>query len=131
MIEYENNIVNESIENMYVILPNGDVYRFIGTDENVKADGINLNGAIVTHNHPKNKTHFSLSNLDRMDFNSNNISRYRGIDYKYKYELNRNENFKEAMPSLDSYIEDPELHVENIIYSYQQNLGYRRWNNAK
>lgn len=131
LIEYENNIVNESVENMYVILPNGDVYRFIGTDENVKADGINLNGAIVTHNHPKDKTHFSLSNLDRMDFNNNNILRYRGIDYKYKYELNRNKDFKEEMPNLDDYIEDPELHIENIMYSYKQNIGYKRWNNAK
>ena len=129
--EYEKDIVNEPIENMFVILPNGDVYRFSATDNNVKADGINLHGAVVTHNHPEAQTQYSLSSLDRIDFYKNEISRYRGIDKKYVYEINNNPEFKEEMPNLDTiYEDDPKsFHRDNIMYSYTYKIGYKRWKN--
>ena len=129
LVEYEKSIMNEDVENMYVIQPNGNVYHFVGTNENVNADDVDLTDAIVTHNHPKNKTNYSFSNLDRILFNKNKISRFRGIDYKYIYEMNRNAEFKEKMPSINDVIDDNYLHSGNILYSYKNNIGYKRWKN--
>lgn len=129
--DYETAIANEPIENMFVILPNGDVYKFVGKNGNVKADGINLYGATITHNHPRLETQYSLSSLDRIDFYKNEISRYRGVDYKYTYEMNKNADYKEEMPTFGTiYDDDPKgFHMDNIMYSYNYNIGYKRWKN--
>lgn len=133
IVEYEDKIRNESVENMYVIQPNGNVYHFVGTDGNVKATDVDLEDAIVTHNHPRNVTQHSLSSLDRIDFNNNKIARYRGVDYKYIYEINRDINFKEEMPNMEpNYSDDPKgFHLDNILYSYRNNIGYKRWKNDR
>ena len=88
-------------------------------------------GAVVTHNHPEAQTQYSLSSLDRIDFYKNEISRYRGIDKKYVYEINNNPEFKEEMPNLDTiYEDDPKsFHRDNIMYSYTYKIGYKRWKN--
>lgn len=129
IIEYENEIRNAEVENMYVIQPNGNVYKFKGTEANVNFENIDVEDSIVLHNHPKDVTNYSFSNLDRMLFNNNKAARLRGTDYKYTYEMNRNVNFKETMPTFDDIIEDNYLHTENIMYSYKQDLGYKRWKN--
>ncbi|HIQ91009.1 MAG TPA: hypothetical protein IAB27_05245 [Candidatus Coprosoma intestinipullorum] len=131
LAEYEKSIVNEEIENMYVIQPNGNVYHFVGTEGNVNAKDIDLTDAIVTHNHPKSQTRFSLSSLDMNMFNEEKISRLRGIDYKYIYEFNRNKNFKMSMPTMEELEQienkDEAFHLDNIKSSYQYDFGYKRW----
>lgn len=131
LIEYEHKIKNEEIEHMYVILPNGNVFKFVGAKDNVKADGIDLYGAIVTHNHTSKHNIHTLSNLDKMDFKNNEISRYRGIDSKYTFEINRDIKFREDMPTLDTQYEDDDLgyHINNISDSYKDGYGYKRWKN--
>lgn len=129
ILEYEDNIRNEDVEYMYVIQPNGNVFKFKGTKENVNFEGIDAEDSIILHNHPKDVTNYSLSNLDRNLFNENNVARLRGTDYKYTYEINRDVNFREKMPTLDDIIEDNDLHSENILYSYRYGIGYKRWKN--
>lgn len=134
ILEYENEIKNKDVEYMYVIQVDGKVFRFIGTKGNVKPYDVNLENSIITHNHPKNETQFSFSGLDRELFYKNKVSRLRGTDYKYTYELNRDNNFKEKMLTLDDLEKydnmiEKNFHLDNIKYSYEYNYGYKRWIN--
>lgn len=49
---YENKIANEKIEHSYIIQTNGKVFHYKGTGRSVTFDDIDLNGAVITHNHP-------------------------------------------------------------------------------
>lgn len=133
LAEYEKIIINETVENMYVIKPNGNVYHFVGTETNVKPSGIDLTDAIVIHNHPKEQTRFSLSSLEMNIFKEDKISRLRGFNYKYTYEFNRDTDFKMAMPTLSELDnkenDDESFHINNILSSYQYDFGYKRWKN--
>ena len=123
-------LVDLTYQKMYNIT-NQDA--FVGTEGNVKPNEIDLTDAIVTHNHPKNQTRFSLSSLDMNMFNEEKISRLRGFDYKYTYEFNRDSNFKMPMPTIEELEQienkDEAFHLDNIKNSYQYDFGYKRWEN--
>ncbi len=134
ILDYENEIRNKDVEYMYVIQNDGKVFKFIGTQGNVKPHDVNLENSIITHNHPKNETQFSFSGLDRELFYKNKVSRLRGTDYKYTYELNRDNDFKERMLTLEELekyddMAEKNFHLDNIKYSYEYNYGYKRWIN--
>lgn len=128
---YENSIRDKDVEHMYVIQPTGDVYHFVGDEDNVTAKYIDMEDAIVLHNHPRKHDIHTLSNLDRSDFYDSKVARYRGTDYKYTYEFNKDPKFKEKMPTMDTIYKDDSrgYHRSNIEYSYRYNIGYKRWKN--
>ena len=49
---WENEIRNADIEHAYVWQPDGSTYHAVGSDNSVTIAGIDLTGAVVTHNHP-------------------------------------------------------------------------------
>lgn len=89
--EFEESVVNEPIEHAYVILQNGKIYGFKGSEGNVNPEilGTALNGAKISHNHPINETAWSFSKLDFELFQKYEISEMRGFDAEYEYILNR------------------------------------------
>ena len=133
--DYEKQIKDDKIENAIVITTSGEIYQCFGNESNVWPDtdlGDKLKGAYVTHNHPKETTNFSFSSMDRGLFSKYELKIIRGIDYKYTYELNRNSSFKEKMPTveeMESYLSGNDFHLENVMYSYQYDIGYKRWKN--
>ncbi len=53
-VKYYNEIIrNKEVEHAVVIDKHGNLYYSIGNETNVNLDGIDLDGAIITHNHPK------------------------------------------------------------------------------
>ena len=128
---YENIIKNAKIENAIVITKAGDIYQCMGNANSVWVDidlGDKLKGAIVTHNHPKEETYFSFSEMDINLFDKYKLKRLRGIDYKYTYELNRTKKPILTMP-IDYNNTYGYEHLLAIDYSLKNNIYYNRWKN--
>lgn len=130
---YEKIIKNDTIENAIVITKRGEVYQCFGNANNVWIDidlKENLNGAIVTHNHPKDETYFGFSEQDINLFEKFNLKKLRGVDYKFTYELNGNKKPVLKSPNF----EDDDLgleHIKSIDYAIKNNIYYMRWKNDK
>lgn len=129
--KYENMIKDDKIENAIVITTKGKVYQCFGNATNVWPDsdlGNELIGAIITHNHPKKVTNYSFSSADIKLFEKYSLSKLRGIDNKYIYELDRNNLPTLKQPTWGEYVEDNSLHhLKAIQYAIDNNISYKRW----
>ena len=128
---YENIIKNDTIENAIVITKDGEIYQCFGNKNSVWVDidlGDKLNGAIVTHNHPKDETYFGFSQKDISLFEKFNLKKLRGIDYKYTYEFDRTRKSVLKQPTF----KDKDIGFEHIFaikYAIDNNIYYMRWKN--
>lgn len=130
---YEKLIKNDTIENAIVITKKGEVYQCVGNANNVWVDvdlGKKLNGATITHNHPKDETYFGFSEQDINIFEKFNLKRLRGVDYKFTYELNRNKKPVLKSPNFDDNDVGLE-HIRSIDYAIKNSIYYMRWKNDK
>lgn len=131
--KYENIIKDDKIENAIVITKEGKVYQCFGNETNVWPDvdlGNEIIGSSITHNHPKAETSYSFSSADINLFDKYDLSKLRGVDDKYIYELDRNGNPTLTLPTLDDVIEDNSIyHIQAIDYSIKNNVSYTRWKN--
>ncbi|MCL2321894.1 MAG: hypothetical protein FWC47_07285 [Oscillospiraceae bacterium] len=129
--QYEEIIVDESIENAIVITKNGEVYRCYGALNRVYPDidlGDKLYGASVTHNHPECSIgEYTFSDADINLYLEYKLDVLRGIDKRYVYELTRDAG------KIDSYLELHEMteydgaHNFVIRDAMLYGIGYRRW----
>lgn len=90
--EHETGIVDSGIENAVVISKSGLVWMCFGIQNAVYPNidlGEELRGAYVTHNHPISETHFSFSYDDISLFMDYELAQLNGIDFKYKYTIQR------------------------------------------
>ncbi len=91
--KYEKSLINKNVENAVVIDKTGQVYLIEGNNANsiyIKNLGIEkLKDCYMTHNHPKNETHYSLSAFDISEFMEADMHKLRGKDYKYTYEIEK------------------------------------------
>ena len=138
VIKYaENRIVNAKIENAVIITKNGEVYHCTGElnglDPITKL-GSKLNGATITHNHPKNSVGDGTFRDDDLKlFKNYKLNKLRGIDEKYCYELNRNaEDIDTSNLPLDDItklldIKSNDYHEVITVRSFANGWGYRRW----
>ena len=130
--KYENIIKDDIIENAIVVTKEGKVYQCFGNGTNVWPDidlGNEIIGSSITHNHPKIETSYSFSNADIKMFEKYKLSKLRGIDNKYIYELNRNK--KPILSIPDNYFEQDcgYEHLMNIQYAIDNDICYMRWKN--
>lgn len=103
--EYEQAIVGENVEHAYVINSLGEVFEFIGNAYKVDIpDWMDLVDAIVTHNHPIDETHFSLSDEDISLFLSRGVKELRGIDEEYFYYIKRTKKTPKNIENLEQDI---------------------------
>lgn len=133
LTDYEKKAILEPIETACVITKDGKVYKCFGSETNVHPEfdlGDNLYGAIVSHNHPIEKTEYTLSREDITLFKKYNLQVLRGCDEKYTYEMTRNSNEIDEIPSVwDS--EEIYHHAVFINVAKSNGFGYRRWKNEK
>ena len=136
---YEERIVQQPIENAIIITTSREVCHTTGDKNSVDPIlmlGDKLNGAVVTHNHPKNSVGgYSFSDDDTDLFKDFNLDRLRGIDEKFLYELNRNPKDSdfpntltaEEMADMMATTVDS-AHFSIVITAQSEGLGvYRRW----
>ena len=129
--KYENIIKDDKIENAVVITTKGKVYQCFGNSTNVWPDtdlGDELIGAIVSHNHPKEETYYGFSKADIKLFDKYKLSKLRGIDDKYTYELDRTRKPVLNMPN-DFNDELGYEHIMAIQYAIENDIYYMRWKN--
>ncbi|MBR1581358.1 MAG: hypothetical protein IJ668_12850 [Selenomonadaceae bacterium] len=135
---YEGRISPQPIENAIVITADGEVYHATGDLNSVDPIlglGSKLNGATVTHNHPKDSEgDYSFSGDDIDLFKNENLDRLRGIDEYFAYELNRNPNDSDFTTPLTTeemleMMEKPfdSVHMAVVIKAQIEGWGYRRW----
>ncbi len=131
---YEKIIKNDTIENAIVVTKKRKVYQCFGNSTNVWPDidlGDEIIGASITHNHPKKETNYSFSDADIRLFEKYKLSKLRGIDNKYTYELNRSK--KPILSIPDDYFEQDYGydHLRNIQYALDNDICYMRWKNER
>lgn len=131
--KYENIIKNDKIENAIVITKEGKVYQCFGDEHNVWPDvdlGDKLINASITHNHLPNETSYSFSDADIRLFEKYKLSKLRGIDDKYVYELDRTKKPSINSPTFMDSLEDVTLeHLRLIQYAIDNDISYKRWKN--
>lgn len=112
--QYEKQIVNKNVENAVVVDKEGQVYLIEGnSDDSIYVKNLGtekLKGCYMTHNHPKNKTHYSLSAYDISEFMETGMQKLRGKDHKYTYEIEKTKSTKK---------------VDRDIILYEFNKEYR------
>ena len=93
--EYRNSIVNENLENAYLIDKDGNVFKTVGTTDAVAfPEEFDFTDSIFIHNHPKEVTNFSFSSRDINLFIRGNLKELYGDDYKFSYVLKKTNNIK-------------------------------------
>ncbi len=130
--KYEKLIKNDKIENAIIITKEGKVYQCFGNKTNVWPDydlKDELRGAVVTHNHVSTETNYGFSKSDTRLFKEYQLSRLRGIDDKYTYELNSNKGPVLNIPEDYQFKEYGYEHLMSIQYAIDNNIYYMRWNN--
>ena len=131
MTDYEKKAILEPIETACVITKDGKVYKCFGSETNVHPEfdlGDNLYGAIVSHNHPIEKTEYTFSKEDFSLFRDYNLQVLRGCDEKYTYELSRISTHTDEIIVNDLSFENYR-HCKAIQEAKKYGLGYRRWKN--
>ncbi len=129
----EAEILSDTIENAIVITSKGEIIQCYGSLNGVYPDtdlGDELKDAIMTHNHPVGSNNeYSFSDDDVELFIQYGLSKLRGIDEKYIYELTRNAGDIDEHMSLFEIMqsEDSARHEKMIDIAYRNGLGYRRW----
>lgn len=91
--DYEKKLVDLDTEHAIVITSEGQVIEVVGDKSRVYIDLLTdeqLEGAYVTHNHPKDETAYSFSHDDIELFIDKKLDYLRGVDYLYEYTLDRN-----------------------------------------
>ncbi|MBQ9480101.1 MAG: hypothetical protein IJU71_11185 [Selenomonadaceae bacterium] len=130
---YEERIANQSIENAIIITAYGEVYHTTGdlnTVNPILLLGNKLNGATVTHNHPRDSANeYSFSGNDIELFMSHSIERLRGIDERFVYELNRNPQDSDVGSVTVEDMADGfgYRHFKVMEKAEELGIGYRRW----
>lgn len=128
---YEETICNNNYESAFVIQKNGEVYKFLGEDKSVKVFDVDLNGAIITHNHPPDDGIYRSFGEDDFTFMKNNsiIKSLRITTPIYEFEINIKKNldisynsiYKEAMQKC---FLDEKLEIQHETMNILKEKGY-------
>lgn len=94
---FNSQIKHETIENAIVINKTGNVFHFVGNSKSVNITGIELNGAYVTHNHPKSEGIVSFGEDDFIFLRENqDIKLFSCCNEKYEYIIKILQDFSEV-----------------------------------
>ena len=130
---YENEIVDQSVENAIIIEENGDVYRFIGSRDYVNITG-NFKNAIITHNHIGLDDELGGS-FGKDDFNllvrHQDIRELREVDEKYLYTMKtlvkiKESDYDDAYRSVRLIDDDDYKHLVMKILNDKGLIKYER-----
>lgn len=133
MVEFENQIRQARIENAVVIDKNGEVYQFIGHEDNVELYDVNFDGAYITHNHPESNGIVSFGK-DDFEFIKEHpeIKEFRCCNDQYDYSVRilkpmgdvvYNDIYREAMKRIDPFA-DGDIDVQDEVMKILAERGY-------
>lgn len=98
VIHFENDIRHQPIENAVVIDSSGNVVQFIGGKDSVDIFDVDLNGAIITHNHPESEGIVSFGEDDFLFLREHqNMQEFRCSNVQYNYRIKVLKNLDEVV----------------------------------
>ena len=88
-VNYYNEIIrNKEVEHAVVIDKHGNLYYSIGNETNVNLEGIDLDGAVITHNHPASNGIVSFGEDDFKLLKANHgIKKIFAVNKEYTYSV--------------------------------------------
>ena len=102
--QFEEKIIDSDIEHAYIFNRFGEILKIDGNTGIVRIPSwIDLKDSIITHNHPKLSTNYSLSEDDLTLFFNRDVKELRGLDNEYKYYIKRKKN---TIVDVDSLKQD-------------------------
>ena len=91
--EYRKSILNDNVENAYLIDKSGGVFKIKGTEgEVIIPEWLDQKDGIVIHNHLADKTQYSFSKEDAEQFLSKKMQKLYGDDNEYQYVIEKTKN---------------------------------------
>lgn len=132
-IEYYNEqIRNQDVEHAVIVDRNGNVYYSIGNEYSVGISGVDLNGAVLTHNHPSSNGIISFGKDDFELLRDNqNMNRFIVVNESYTYivkaikdmgELPYDRYYRKAMSEAD--ISDVDFDLNHQVFEVLKREGY-------
>lgn len=134
---FGNQIRNMEVEYAISIDQNGNVYQSVGTEDSVDIEGIDLNGAVITHNHTEAK---GIASFGADDFyflrEHQEIKELHCVDKEYTYRISVLKDMSEVVYN-DIYTEgfkymlDPDYEAQDAAMRVLQERGYVRYDKRR
>lgn len=130
-------IRNREIENIVTIDREGNVYHAIGNVDGVEIEGVDLNGAVITHNHPEANGILSFGEEDFYYLREHqDIKELQCVNKEYTYRISILKDISEVVYN-DIYIEgfkygeDPDYEAQDAAMRVLQERGYVKYDKRR
>lgn len=132
---YNEQIRYAEIEYAFIIDPDGKVYYSEGDSDSVKLDGVDLRGAMITHNHPESNgiVSFGEEDFDLLQ-NNQHIHRLIAVNSRYTYSVtlissldhvSYHEFYRKAMEEAD--LADLDFDLQHKVFEILDREGYVKY----
>ena len=134
---FGNQIRNMEVEYAISIDQNGNVYQSVGTEDSVNIEGVDLKGAVITHNHTESK---GIASFGADDFyflrEHQEIKELHCVDKEYTYRISvlkdmskvvYNDIYKEGF----KYMLDSDYEAQDAAMRVLQERGYVRYDKGR
>lgn len=130
-------IRNREVENTVVIDQEGNVYHAVGNVDGVGIDGVDLNGAVITHNHPEANGILSFGEDDFYFLREHqDIKELQCANKEYTYQISILKDISEVVYN-DIYREgfkyryDPDYEAQDAAMRVLQERGYVKYDKRR
>ncbi len=130
-------IRNREVENTVVIDREGNVYHAVGNVDGVGIDGVDLNGAVITHNHPEANGILSFGEDDFYFLREHqDIKELQCANKEYTYQISILKDISEVVYN-DIYREgfkyryDPDYEAQDAAMRVLQERGYVKYDKRR
>lgn len=134
---YNERIRDEAVEHAFIIDRNGNVYYSVGNESGVSFDGVDLDGATVTHNHPESN---GIVSFGRDDFEfmkaHQNIRELHCVNSEYNYKVSLLKDITDVVYN-DLYLEgfkyamEADYESQDAAMRVLHERGYVRYERTK
>lgn len=134
---FGNQIRNRTVENMVAIDKEGNVYQAVGDEDSVDITGVDLNGAVITHNHPESEGIVSFGKDDFVFLQVNqDIRELHCVNKEYTYTISVLKDISEVVYN-DIYKEgfkynlETDFEANDAAMRVLQGKGYVRYDKRR
>lgn len=135
---FEEKIRDKPIEYAYIFQPDGSLYASKGNSNSVNVSGVDLKGAIVTHNHPESQGIVSFGKDDFLFLRDHqDISLFKVVNVKYTYSVKvvkkiDNVSWSELYCSIDKPVSSAsDIDIQHEAFEILRRKGYVKYERVK
>lgn len=130
-------IRNRKVENTVAIDSEGNVYQAVGSVNGVEIEGLELSGAMITHNHPEANGILSFGADDFYFLREHqDIKELQCVNKEYTYRISilkdisevvYNDIYREGL----KYVKDPDFEAQDAAMRVLQERGYVKYDKRR